>query len=65
MVATINHNAFKDVLLDNNFLGHLIDRIKSKDHRKTTYEINKIYLPCFNGKMHILNNGYGGLALGS
>ena len=64
MVATIKHNAFKDVLLDNNFLGHLMDRIQSKDHRKATYEINKIYLSCFNGKMHILNNKYGGLALG-
>ena len=41
-----------------------MNRIKSKDHRIGTYEINKIYLSCFDDKIHILNNGYDGLALG-
>ena len=27
-------------------------------------KISKISLSCFNDEMHILNNGYGGLALG-
>ena len=28
------------------------------------YEINKMYLLCFNNKMYIPNNGYDGLARG-
>ena len=27
------------------------------------YEINKIYWPCFDDKIYILNNGYDGFAL--
>ena len=38
-------------------------RIQSKNHRIGTYEINKIYLSCFDDKIYILNNGYNGLSL--
>ena len=41
-----------------------MNRIQSKDHRIGTYEINKIYLPCFDDKIYIENNGDDGLALG-
>ena len=41
-----------------------MNRIQSKGHRIGTYEINKISLSCFDGKMHIQNNEYDGLALG-
>ena len=41
-----------------------MNRIESKDHRIGTYEINKIILSYCDDKMHILNNGYDGLALG-
>ena len=41
-----------------------MNRIGSKDHKIGTYEINKIYLFCFNDKIYIQNNGCGGLALG-
>ena len=39
-------------------------RNQVKDRRIRTYEINKISLSCFDDKMHILNNGYDGFALG-
>ena len=31
--------------------------------RSGTYEINKVSFSCFGDKIHILNNGYDGLAL--
>ena len=45
-------------------LRHSLNRIKSKDYRIGTYEINKISLCCFADKIYIQNNGYDGLALG-
>ena len=40
-----------------------MNRIQSKNQRTGTYEINK-FLSCFGDKIHILDNGYDGLALG-
>ena len=40
-----------------------MNRIKSKDHRKGTYGINKISLSCFDDKIYIKNNGFDGLAI--
>ena len=37
--------------------------IQSKDHRIETYEMNKISLSCFDGKVYIPNNGCDGLSL--
>ena len=53
VVATITHNEYKDVLLNNKCIRHSMNRIRSKDHRTGTYEINKISLSCFDGKMYI------------
>ena len=39
-------------------------KIQSINHTKGAYKINKISLSCFDDKIHILNNGYDGLALG-
>ena len=64
VVATIRHNEYKDVLLKNKCLRHSINRIQSKDHKIKTYEINKISLSCFDGKVYIRNNGCDGLTLG-
>ena len=61
-VTTISHNEYKDVLLNNKYLRHLMDRIQSKT-LIGTYEINKISLSCFDYKMFILNNADDGLAL--
>ena len=41
-----------------------MNRLQSKYHRTGTYEINKISLSCFDDKIYIQNNGYGGLVLG-
>ena len=64
VVATISHNEYKDVLLNNNCLRHSMNRTQSKDNKIGTYEINKVSLSCFDDKIYIQNNGYDGLALG-
>ena len=38
--------------------------IESKNYRIGIYEINKIFQFYFDDKIHILNNGYDGLAPG-
>ena len=64
IVATIRHNAYKDISLNKKCLRHSMNRIQSKDHKIGTYEINKISLSCFDDKIYIQNNGCDGLALG-
>ena len=44
VVATTSHNECKDVLLNNECIRHLMNRIQGKEHRIGTYEINKILL---------------------
>ena len=39
-----------------------MNRIRSKDHRIGTYEINKISLSSFDGTIYIKNNGYDALS---
>ena len=51
VVAIINHNEYKDVLLNKKYMRHSINRIQSKDHRIGTYEVNKISLSCFDEKI--------------
>ena len=53
IVATIRHNEYKDVLLNNKCIRHSMNRIQSKDHRIRIYEINKISLTCFDDKIYI------------
>ena len=53
VVAAINHNEYKDVLLHNNYIRHSMNRIQSKDDIIGTYEINEISLSCFDDKMYI------------
>ena len=64
VVATINHNKCKDVVLNKKYLRHLMNKIQRKDHRIGTYEMNNISLSCFDDKIYIQNNGCDGLALG-
>ena len=64
VIATINHNEYKEVLLNIKCRRHSMNGIQSKDHRIGTYEINKISLSCFDDKIYIQINGYDGLALG-
>ena len=51
-------------MLNNKYIRHSMNKINNKDHRIGTYEINKILLPCFNGKIYIQNYGYNGLPYG-
>ena len=64
VVSTISHYEYKDVLLNNNCIGHSMNRIQSKYHRTGTCEINKISLSCFDDKIYIQNSEYDGLAPG-
>ena len=63
-VATISHAEFKDVLLNNKYLRHSVNRIQGKNHRRRTLETSKQILSCPDGKIYILNNGYDRLDLG-
>ena len=64
IVATIRHNEYQHILLNDKCLRHSTNRIQSKDHRIGSYEINKISLLYFDDKTYIQNNGYDGVALG-
>ena len=63
VVTTIRHNGYKDVLLNNKCIRHLMNRIQSKDYRIGTYKISKFLFSCFDDKIYIQNNGYHRLAL--
>ena len=52
IVATIGHNEYKDVLLNNKCLRHSVNGIQRKDHRIGTYEISKNSLSCFDDKIY-------------
>ena len=39
VVATISHNEYKDVLLNNKCIRHSMNRIQCKYHKIGTYEI--------------------------
>ena len=51
--VTINHNEYKDVLLNKKLSRHSMNEIQSKDHIIGTYEIDKISLSCFDDKTYI------------
>ena len=63
-VAAISHNECTDVLLNNKCIRHSMNRIQSKDRVIGTYEISKVSLSCFDGKIYIQNSRHDGLALG-
>ena len=54
VVASISHNEFKEVLLNNKCRRHSMNRTQIRDH-------NHIH---FDDKIYTENNGYGGLGLG-
>ena len=64
VVATLCHDEYKDVLLNNKSLRHSMNRIQSKNYMIETYEISKISLYLFGDKMHTRHNGHDGSALG-
>ena len=64
VVATISQNEYKDVLLNNKYLRHSVNRNQSKDHRIATYEINQTSLSCSDDKITYPKQWIYGLALG-
>ena len=53
----IQHEDYKDVLLNNEQLHHKMKTIRSQKHHLGSYEINKISLSCFYDKCYIHSNG--------
>ena len=53
---------FKDVLFNKKIIRHKMKRIQSKKHKLGTYEIDKIYLSCFDDKRYVLDDGIRTLA---
>ena len=49
----LTHNEYKDVLLNQKCSRHLMNRIQSKNQRIGTYEIDKMYLSCFDDNIYI------------
>ena len=47
---------FKDVLFNKKIIRQKMKRIQSKKHKLGTYEIDKISLSCFDGKMYVLDD---------
>ena len=43
-------------------IRHKMKRIQSKKHKLKTYEIDKIFLSCFDNKRFVLDNGIYTLA---
>ena len=64
VVAAINHNEYKDILLNKKCLRHSMNKIQRKDHKIRTHKINNISLSYFEDKIYIQNNGCDWLALG-
>ena len=55
VVVTMSNGEYKDILLNETFLGNLMYKIQNKDHIIGSYKIIKIY---------VLNNRCNRLALG-
>ena len=64
VVATISHNEYKDILLNDKCLRHSINRIQTKDCRVEICEIKTFSLSCFDDKVYIEINRYETLTLG-
>ena len=55
-------NEFKDVFFNKKVIRHKMIRIQAKKHKIRTYEIDKIYLSCFDDKRYVLDDGVNTLA---
>ena len=57
MSITTEFDKFKDVLSNDKIIKHKMKRIQSKKHKLGTYEIDKIFLSCFEDKRYVLDDG--------
>ena len=60
----INHENYKQTLLENKQMYHKMKTIRSQNHELGSYEINKVSLSCFDDKRYILENGIKSYAYG-
>ena len=49
-------------LFNKNIIRHKMIRIQSKNNKLGTYEIDKIYLSCFDDKRYVVDDGIHTLA---
>ena len=59
---TTEFNEFKNILFNKKIISHKIKRIQAKKHKIGTYEVDKIYLSCFDDKRQVLDDGIHTLA---
>ena len=57
MITATESDKFKDVLFGEQIITHKMKRTQSKKHKLGVYEIDKIYLSCFEDKRYVLDNG--------
>ena len=55
-------NEFKDAPFNKKIIRHKMKRIQAKKHKIRTYEIDKIFLSCFDDKKFVLDDGVHTLA---
>ena len=60
----IKHQDYKETLLGNKQLHHIMKTIRSQNHEIGSYEINKVSLSCFDDKRYISDNGITSYAYG-
>ena len=60
----INHEDYKNVLLENKQIQHTMKTIRSSKHQLGSYEINKVSLSCFDDKRYISNDGINSFSYG-
>ena len=54
---SIKHKDYKQRLINNRWLYHIMRTIRSDHHRVESYELNKISLSCFDDKRYISKSG--------
>ena len=59
----ITHKRYKDTLFEKKQMHYKMKTIRNNLHELSSYEINKISLPCFDDK-HILEDGVNSYAYG-
>ena len=60
----IQHNNYKETLLNNEQMYHKMKTIRSENHQLGSYEINKVSLSCFDDKRYIHEDGKTSYAYG-
>ena len=60
----INHQLYRDVILDNKLFSSSMNRIQSKEHRLQTIELTKLIFQPFDDKRYILEDGINTVPFG-